>query len=191
MTLTPAQVEQTRLIDTEFYVEGYAARYAPYELYRDADGPIYEEFKRSAFDETDMSDILFQFNHQGTVYARQSNGSLIVKADDVGLFTAADLGRTPAARDKYAEIKEKMLTKMSWGFVVGDYEFDKKTRTIVHNRVKKIFDVSVVSLPANDTTSINARAFCDGVIAEHLRSDRELEDRRLRLKIKTQIMEGK
>lgn len=191
MTLTPAQVEQTRLIDTEFYVEGYAARYAPYELYRDSDGAIYEEFKQGAFDECDMTDIIFQLNHQGRVFARQSNGSLIVKTDGEGLFIAADLGRTPAAKDIYQDIKAGMLTKMSWGFVVGDYEFDKKTRTIVHTKVKKIFDVSVVSLPANDTTSINARAFCDGVIAEHLRSDRELEDRRLRLKIKTQIMEGK
>lgn len=187
MTLTPGQADKQKLIDSEYYVEGYAAKYAPYKLYDAPDGPIYEEFKRGAFDGTDMSDVIFQLNHQGRVYARQSNGSLIIRTDDVGLFNAADLGRTPAAKDIYADIDAGMLTKMSWGFILGDYFYDKATRTIIHNSVKKIFDVSVVSIPANDSTSINARSFADGVIAERLRSDRELEDARLRLILKTKI----
>ena len=44
--------------------------------------------------------------------ARQSNGSLIVEPDDIGLFTAADLSRTEAARQHYEEISTGMITKM-------------------------------------------------------------------------------
>ena len=174
-------------IDTSYYVEGYAARYEPYVLYELEDGPIYERFERGCFDGCDMSDIIFQLNHQGTVMARQSNGSLIVEADDTGLFTAADLGRTETARHLYEEISTGMITKMSWGFIIGDYHYDKDTRTIVHTKVKKIFDVSAVSIPANQNTEISARSWADGVIDLAARSEAELEERRRKLRLKLKL----
>ena len=180
---------ETKRIDSDYYVEGYAARYEPYVLYEDTDGPIYERFEPSCFAGCDMSDIIMQLNHQGTVMARQSNGSLIVEPDDVGLFTAADLGRTEAARRLYEEISAGMITKMSWGFILGDYEYDKDTRTIVHHSVKKIFDVSAVSIPANGNTEINARSWADGVIDLAARSEAELDERRRRLRLKIQLQE--
>jgi HK97 family phage prohead protease len=185
--LTPAT---TKRIDSNYYVEGYAARYEPYVLYEDYDGPIYERFEPGCFDGCDMSDIIFQMNHQGTVMARQSNGSLIVEADQTGLFTAADLGRTEAARRLYEEISTGMITKMSWGFIVGDYYFDRDTRTIVHKSVKKIFDVSAVSIPANQNTEINARSWADGVIGQAARSEAELEERRRKLRLKIKLQEA-
>ena len=180
--------DQKRL-DSSFYVEGYAARYEPYVLYETPDGPIYERFERGCFDGCDMSDVIFQLNHQGTVMARQSNGSLIVEPDDVGLFTAADLGRTEAARRLYEEISTGMITKMSWGFILGDYHYDAASRTIVHTSIKKIFDVSAVSIPANNNTEINARSWADGVIDLAARSEAELDERRRRLRLKIQIQE--
>ena len=182
-----APAPEEKLIDSNYYVEGYAARYEPYVLFELDDGPIYERFERGCFDGCDMSDIIFQLNHHGTVMARQSNGSLIVEPDEVGLFTAADLGRTEAARRLYEEISAGMITKMSWGFIVGEYYFDSASHTIVHTKVKKIFDVSAVSIPANNNTEINARSWADGVIDLAARSEAELDERRrrLRLKIKT------
>ena len=182
-----APTPEAKRIDSNYYVEGYAARYEPYVLYELEDGPIYERFERGCFDGCDMSDIIFQLNHQGTVMARQSNGSLIVEPNEVGLFTAADLGRTEAARNLYEEISTGMITKMSWGFILGEYHFDQASRTIVHTKVKKIFDVSAVSIPANNNTEINARSWADGVIDLAARSEAELDERRrkLRLKIKT------
>jgi HK97 family phage prohead protease len=180
----------TKRIDSNYYVEGYAARYEPYVLWEDEDGPIYERFERGCFDGCDMSDIIMQMNHQGTVMARQSNGSLIVEVDDVGLFTAADLGRTEAARRLYEEISTGMITKMSWGFFVGEYHYDRDTRTIVHTKVKKIFDVSAVSIPANQNTEINARSWVDGVIGQAARSEAELEERRRKLRLKIKIQEA-
>ena len=182
-----APTPEAKRIDSNYYVEGYAARYEPYVLYELEDGPIYERFERGCFDGCDMSDIIFQLNHQGTVMARQSNGSLIVEPNENGLFTAADLGRTEAARNLYEEISTGMITKMSWGFILGEYHFDQASRTIVHTKVKKIFDVSAVSIPANNNTEINARSWADGVIDLAARSEAELDERRrkLRLKIKT------
>jgi len=182
---------ETRRIDSEHYVEGYAARYEPYVLYYDYDGqPVYERFERGCFDNCDMSDIIMQYDHEGKVLARNSNGSLIVEATDEGLFVAADLGRTEAARDLYADIEAGMVTKMSWRFRCGNYYFDKDTRTIVHLTVKKIYDVSAVSIPANDNTEINARAWVDGEIAQAARSEVELEERRRRLRAKINILTG-
>lgn len=178
-------------IDAENYVEGFAARYEPYVLYYDYDGqPIYERFERGCFDDCDMSDIIMQYDHEGKVMARNTNGSLIVEANDEGLFVAADLGRTAAARDLYADIEEGMVTKMSWRFRVGNYYYDKDTRTIVHLTVKKIYDVSAVSIPANDNTEINARAWVDGEIAEAARREVELDERRRRLRAKININLG-
>ena len=186
-----APAPETKRIDSSYYVEGYAARYEPYVLYELEDGPIYERFERGCFDGCDMSDIIFQLNHQGTVMARQSNGSLIVEADEAGLFTAADLGRTEAARRLYEEISTGMITKMSWGFIVGEYYYEPETRTIVHKSVKKIFDVSAVSIPANQNTEINARSWADGVIDLAARSEAALEERRRRLRLKIRLQEDR
>ena len=185
-----APAPEAKRIDSDYYVEGYAARYEPYVLYETPDGPIYERFERGCFDGCDMSDIIFQLNHQGTVFARQSNNTLIVEPDELGLFTAADLSRTTGARNLYEEISTGMITKMSWGFIVGSYYYDQDTRTIVHTKVKKIFDVSAVSIPANNNTEINARSWADGVIDLAARSEAELDDRRRRLRLKIQLLGG-
>lgn len=153
-------------IQSEYYVEGYATTWEPYVLYEDENGPVYEKFDRAAFDNTDMSDIILQFDHAGRVFARTRNESLIVEADDHGLFIAADLSKTENARALYADIAAGLIDRMSWGFRLGEYGYDKKTRTITHRSVKKIFDVSAVSIPANENTEINARSFGGGVTAK-------------------------
>lgn len=178
-------------IDSDFYVEGIAARYEPYELYRDFDGePVYERFERGCFDDCDMSDIIMQYDHAGKVMARTSNGSLVVDVTEEGLSVAADLGRTEAARDLYADIQAGMVTKMSWRFAVGEYYYDHESRTIVHTKVRKIYDVAPVSIPANDNTEISARAWVDGEIAQAARREAELDENRRKLQLKIQITLG-
>lgn len=188
MTLNLIAEEQRKLIDSKYYVEGYAARYEPYIFYKDYDGqPVYEQFLRSAFDNCDMSDVIFLYNHEGRVLARQTNKTLALQLDDTGLLTGSDLGRTDAAKQIYDDITAEMVTKMSWSFSPGvydrDYYFDRESRTLIHTHIPKIYDVSAVSIPANDTTSINARSFLDGAIEERLRSDRALDDKRTKIKI--------
>lgn len=183
-----------RRFNSDFYVEGYAARYDAYLLYDDGDwGKVYERFEPGCFDECDMSDIIMQYDHAGRVYARITNNTLIVEPDSNGLFIAADLGSTVGARDLFADIDAGLITKMSWRFKVGDYHVDRtegsKDVTIVHTRVPKIYDVSAVSIPANNDTEIGARSWADGVIDQLIRSEMELETRRRKLKLKIKLQE--
>lgn len=182
----------TKRFDTDYYVEGYATTFKPYEFYEDSDGIVYEHFLPEAFRDTDMSDVIFQYNHDGRVFARQSNQTLFVQPDSHGLFIAADLGKTEAARQIYEDIKSGMTTRMSWGFRMGDVEYDKKTRTIIHKSVKKIYDVSAVSIPANQQTEIFAREFADGVIRqaeqEWLKRSRDID--RIKLLIDMEVLHG-
>lgn len=180
MTVLPAR---TKRLDSNHYVEGYATTWEPYLLYDGPDGPIYEQFERSSFDKCDMSDVIMQYDHMGRVFARIRNKTLIVEPDDIGLFTAADLGRTEAARGLYEDIKEEMSDRMSWSFISKNPYFDRERRTIVHREIIKIFDVSAVSIPANDNTNIHARSqILDGEI-ERVRQELLLRERTL-LKIK-------
>ena len=179
---------ENKLIDTNYYIEGYAARYEPYVLFNDGEYDYYEQFDRSCFANCDMTDVIFLYDHAGKVLARLSNDTLIVEPRDEGLFFAADLGKTEAARTIYDEICAGMVTKMSWRFAIGDYDFNPKTRTFTHHTVKKIYDVSAVSIPANNNTEINARSWADGVISLRARRDAELD--LLKSKIKTKIKIG-
>lgn len=85
----------TKLIQTEYYVEGYATTFdAPYLLYEFEDGTkIYERIDAHALDGADMSDVIMQYDHEGRVFARQSNKTLILQPDYKGLKVAADLGQ--------------------------------------------------------------------------------------------------
>ena len=150
----------------DYMVEGYAMKFAPYPLYETEDGIVNEQFNREAFNGTDLSDVIFLYDHQGKVFARGSNGTLKITFDDIGMKIQADLSKSRAAKEMYDEIQAGLVTKMSWGFRVGDYDYDDKTRTIIHNSIKKVYDVSAVGIPANNDTVINARKFADGVISE-------------------------
>lgn len=155
--------EQKRL-NTEYYIEGYAATWEPYTL-MEIDGIKYnEKIDRNAFASADMSDVIMQYNHDGKVFARNTNGTLIVEPDDKGFFIAADLSKSNGAKELHGEIKEGLITKMSWAFTVDDEEYDRSTRTRIIKRVKKVYDVSAVSIPANDGTEISARSYVNGVI---------------------------
>jgi HK97 family phage prohead protease len=166
--------------DTEYYVEGYATTFNdPYVLYEDFNGNKYTEIiSHDALRDADMSDVIMQFDHAGKVLARMSNGTLIVEPDEHGLFIAADLSRSQAARDAYEEIQAELVTCMSWAFTVAADEYDRETRTTTITRVKKVYDVSAVSLPADPNTEISARNLLNGVIEQ---SRKELARRKYAL----------
>jgi len=194
MVLRSAQQGEKKRLDSERYVEGHAANYETYLLYDDGDyGKVYERFEPGCFAETDLSDVILQFDHAGRVYARTTNGTLLVEADKEGLFVAADLDKTEGARALYDDIAAQMITKMSWRFRVGTYHVERtegsKDITIVHTKIPKVYDVSAVSIPANNATEINARSWGDGVIAAAARSEAELEEKRRRLRAKIKILE--
>ena len=147
-------------IDTDFYVEGYATTFdSPYLLYEIEGTKFYERIDAHALDGADISDVIMQYDHEGRVFARQSNGSLILIPDHKGLLIAADLGRTDLARGLYQDIQQGMITKMSWAFTVKTDSYDRATHTRTILEIKKVYDVSAVSIPANGDTEISARSF--------------------------------
>lgn len=165
-------------------MEGYATTFEPYELYEYDGIKYYELIDRNAFDGSDMSDIIMQYDHGGKVFARKSNGTLIVEPDERGLFIAADLGKSTASKEMFSEIDSGLVTKMSWAFTVQDDVYDKANRMRIIQKVKRVYDVSAVSIPANDGTEINARSFFNGVIEKEKQELLERQKQALRLKIK-------
>lgn len=186
MSMT-VQPQSEKLIDTDYYVEGYAANYERYLLWEDGASSVYEQFTRENFEGVDLSDVIMQYNHQGEVFARCKNGSLIVRTDDKGLFIAADLGQTQRGREVYEMISKGMIDKMSWSFIPEGMHFDSKTRTVTYSGIKKIFDVSAVSIPANDTTDIHVKSFVDGEITKAMQELHRREALKLKIKIKATL----
>lgn len=164
----------------QMIVEGYATTFNErYTLYEGRYYKIVEQIDPHAFDECDMSDVIMQYDHEGRVYARTKNNTLTLTTDSTGLKVTADLGGTELGRQLYDEIRNGYTDKMSFGFIVGE---DKREETTDHvndvttvlrtiTKIAKLYDVSAVSLPANDATSISARKYSDGVI-EGIKAER-------------------
>ena len=175
--------------EKRYMVEGYASTFDPYVLLT-MDGIDYkEQIDPTAFDEADLTDVVFRIDHQGRVYARTSAGTVELWHDEHGLGTRTDLSRTATAREIFDEIKAGNYPKMSFAFVVAENgdEYDKKTHTRTIHKIAKVFDVSPVSFPANPGTelSVSTRSYFDGVIeverAERLDAEkREAQKQRIK-----------
>ena len=171
-------------IESDYYVEGYASTFNdPYVLWHDPrnDVDYTEIIDPGAFRDADMSDVIMQYDHTGHVYARMTNGTLIVEPDEHGLFVAADLGRASSSRAMYEEIESGLCTRMSWAFTVAEDSYDRETHTTRILRVKKVYDVSAVSLPADPNTEISARALngeIERAYMEYVRHSNRLKNSR-------------
>ena len=174
--------------EPSFFVEGYASTFQPYTLMTVDDIDYKEQIIPDAFNDADMSDVVFRVDHQGPVYARTSAGSLEVWTDEHGLAQRTDLGRTQRAKELYADIAAGNYPQMSFAFSVAEDHYDKATHTRIIDRVAKVFDVSPVAFPANPTTelSISTRDYFNGVIeterAERLEAEkREIQRKKIKL----------
>lgn len=174
--------------EPSFMVEGYASTFDTYTLFT-IDGTDYRErIEPTAFDEADLSDLVFRVDHEGRVYARSSAGTLETWVDEHGLGQRADLSRTQAARELFADIEAGNYPQMSFAFSVAEDEYDSGTHTRVIKRIGKVYDVSPVSFPANPYTELGVatRDYFDGVIeaekAERLeREARETQKQKIRI----------
>lgn len=163
----------------EMVVTGYATTFEqPYLLWKDEQYEVWEQVDRRAFDEANMTDVVMQYDHQGRVFARNTNGTLTLTPDEHGLRVSAILGGTELGRQLYEEIKGGYTNKMSFGFTVDEDKREieeegnnvRVLRTIM--KIGRLYDVSAVSIPANDGTSISARSYgveCVKEIAEEFR----------------------
>lgn len=180
------QPSQEKRIDSDYYVEGYATTFdKPYLLWEYDGIKYFEVIDRHALDDADMSDVIMQYDHSGKVLARKSNNTLGLELNDNGLFIFADLSKSNASKEMYEEIDNGLVTRMSWAFTVAEDSYNKDTRTRTILKVKKVYDVSAVSIPANQDTEISARSYFDGVI--EVEKQELLERRKKALKLKLDL----
>ncbi len=188
--------------NSEKFVEGYATTFEdPYVLWKEPDwidergevhkGWEYREIMHAGCMEgADTSDVIFLFDHEGHPYARNRNNTLYIEPQAHGLYTAADLSRTTPAGWMYEEIECGNVDRMSWAFTIAEEDveddIENHVTTFHIRRIKKVFDVSAVSRPADPNTEISARRVIDGAIEERKlreaqRAERKQElERRLR-----------
>lgn len=190
-------------------VRGYCTTYnEPYMLYGSADYEVWERVAPGAFDECDETDVIMQYDHQGHVYARISNKTLEMSDDEHGHGMEAELNGTTIGRQLYEEIRGGYTTKMSMGFTIDAMERverweklgeagEKLIIDITLTKIRKLYDVSAVSLPANPGTEIKTltrSAYLSGVLEEarkEVAQKREQERKRKALALKLKLMEVK
>ena len=132
-------------------------------------GCFKEIIRRGALDDTDMSNVVLDINHDfDKILARNNTnngiGSLTLTVDDKGLYFDAIPTDTSYARDLLANMEAGIINKCSFMFTL-DYsddssrEWDWDTtgergydiRRI--NKIQSIYDVSIVTNPAYEDTS--------------------------------------
>ena len=193
-----SNIELRKEGENDLIVEGYATTFEqPYELYNLGDYIVQEQVARNAFDGCDMSDVIFQYDHNGRVMARTRNKTLELATDNHGLKIRAHLGGTELGRQLYEEIKGGYTDRMSFRFKVGknrreviEEDHKKNVTTVLRTieSISKLYDVSAVSIPANEATDISARSAADGAI-EGLREQERLraEERQKAEKLQGEI----
>jgi uncharacterized protein len=170
----------------ELYVEGYALTFNEPTVLWEYDGIEYkEQIDARAFADADMSDVIFNYNHGGKVVARTRNQTLSLTIDNRGLFIRARLDGTDEGRKLYQEIRGGYIDRMSFSWVTAPNgsEYDATTHMRTVHKVKKLYDVSAVDIPAYDTTSISARSLV--AAEEEIKQAAQAAEKRTRLLLKT------
>ena len=185
--------------ENKMVVEGYAIVFDEETLIGDEERGFIEVIDKNALANTNIKDVPFKYNHNDTtlILARTRNGSLSLEVDEKGLKIRAELIDTTSNRDIYKCIEAGLLDKMSFAFTVKSQSWDKSgklpKRTIT--AIDRLFDVSVVDLPAYDQTSIQASSRSLEIAEAELKAldDAENLERRTilakRIKLKTKFQE--
>lgn len=156
---------ENRLSDVSFkedeqkmVLEGYAIVFNQETLIGDKEKGFIESIDRNALSNTNMKDVPMKYNHNDSflIIARTRNNSLRLTVDDIGLKVRAELIDTDSNKDIYKMVKAGLLDKMSFAFTVSSQKIDRSgdipKRTITG--IDRLYDVSIVDLPAYDQTSI-------------------------------------
>lgn len=119
----------------------------------------YEQIDSRAFDEANMRDVVLVVNHGGTPAARTKNGTLKLDVRSSDVVMEADLSKSSVGPALREDIKNGVYDKMSFAFTVKQDSYNKETRTRTIEKIDRLYDVSVVTFPAYEQTSVQARSF--------------------------------
>ena len=149
---------------SKMILEGYAIVFDTETVIGSENYGFIESIDRHALDGAKMKDVPLKYNHNDSflILARTKNDSLKLTIDEKGLFIRAELIDTTTNRDVYKMVKAGLLDKMSFAFTVpkDGEEIDTSGKMAKRKitKVERLFDVSVVDIPAYDDTSIYARS---------------------------------
>lgn len=133
-------------------LEGYAALYDEETVV----GGQRERIQRGAFEGRLNDDVRLLFNHDNNMpFARTTNGTLKLSVDERGLYYKANVIDTQAGRDLYAMVQRGDVTQSSFAFSISERSFDDGVMVI--EKVGQLYDVSPVTYPAYEATSVVAR----------------------------------
>lgn len=163
-----------------------------------------EQIQHGALDETDLTDVRFLINHNTDMIplARSRNNNanstmqMTVEEDGLHIRVNLDIENNSEARSLYSAVDRGDIDGMSFMFLVDgeqweEEESDHPKRTITD--IEKVFEVSAVTFPAYEQTSISARGLADALESakaslESVRAEkRAIEDKKKRIKILSQI----
>lgn len=189
-----ANVEFKEAEDSKMVLEGYALVFDQETLIGDEEHGFIESIDRNALTNANLKDVPMKYNHNDSflIIARTRNNSLQLMVDEIGLKVRAELIDTESNKDIYKMVKAGLLDKMSFAFTVSSQKIDRSgdipKRTITG--IDRLYDVSVVDLPAYDQTSIAVSRSLALVDTELKAMDMEktktqVETLKLRINIKT------
>ena len=128
-----------------------------------------EIIESGALDNADLTDVRFLVNHDISriplARSRRNNGNstmlLTVDADGMGIRVDLDTENNAEARALYSAVERGDISGMSFMFGVRDEEWDNLESEHPTGRIKAIstvVEVSAVTFPAYNSTTINARS---------------------------------
>ena len=144
---------EMRASEDSLVVEGYAA---VFDTVADI-GPFKERIAQGAFSDVLNDDVRFLVNHEGMPLARTSNGTMVLKQDEVGLFYRATLSDTQMGRDVYTSIQRGDMSQSSFAFTIEKESIDDDGVRVIE-KVRSLIDTSAVSYPAYSEASVTARS---------------------------------
>lgn len=181
--------------ESKMILEGYAIVFNQETLIGDGKRGFREVILPEALKDTSMKDVPLKYNHTDSflVIARTKNGSLKLDVDDHGLKVRAELLDTQTNKDIYKMVQNGLLDKMSFAFTVNGQEWDRSEKVPLRKitSIERLYDVSIVDLPAYEGTSIYSRSldFVESELRamdlEREKKEKELVRRRIKLKLRT------
>lgn len=148
--------------EDKMILEGYAIVFEEETLIGDEERGFREVISRDSLSKANMKDVPLKYNHMDSflILARTKNKSLSLSVDEKGLKVHAELLNTTTNQDVYKMVKAGLLDKMSFAFTVKKQSWDRKAEIPLRRieEIDRLYDVSVVDLPAYEGTSIYSRS---------------------------------
>ena len=149
---------ETREAEDGLYIEGYFSVFnTNYDIFEGAS----ESIAPGAFSKTLGNDIRALIDHETRlVLGRNKSGTLELREDSHGLWGRIKINPNDQdALNLYERVKRGDVDQCSFGFQIVNEETDFREDGSVHWTIKEVnlFEVSVVTFPAYEDTSVTAR----------------------------------